>query len=442
MSEKPGLLKAFVKDEIVLIVEPSQAFSTIYQSILQNMGVHPSQVVIVRKFAEALRLVEEKKPRLLITEYEIEKSFGLELIELQEKQYEQSARISLITTKNSSDSAVAEAAEGQVDGFLLKPFPMDAFQKKISEILNQKLNPSPYVVKIAVGKNFYYSREFAQAVVEFLGAKPLHEKPSMACFHAGLTYQAMGDLKLALAEYKEGRKYQPLHYKCLLAEFEGLMTLANYPEAYTLTEIIRKNYPITSKRLGQMFVASVFTSHFEELPYLYELFTNLDQRSADLINLSSAALLTAGKFMIKQNNLKKSMEYFEIGLLIAGRNLTFLEKIIAEYIKINAPVEANSFLAKLKTFDQGSASHQRMTLQVDYLTLPKEVWAERARKSILDGQGDLEIFQKAIQVFASLGKEVQAESIIAKAVQTQPALRESLYKILENHLPKTANPGV
>jgi DNA-binding response OmpR family regulator len=436
MSAPQKPLQLFLKDQICLILEPSKSFSTALQSALQQMGVSLTRVIVARKFHDAKKIVEEKKPQLLITEFEIDGFMGLDLIEIQEKQYDPSARISFITTKNSSDSAVAEAAEGQVDGFILKPFTIDAFQKKLLEILVQKLRPSEYIQKINAGKLHFNKQAYDPAIQEFIGAKPLHPKPALACSFAGLSYQGKQDWERALQEFREGRKYQPLHYKCLVGEFEGLVATRSYQEAYALVEPIRKTYPITSRRLGQMFVAAVFTGHFEDLPLLYETFTKLENRTPDLINISSMALLTAGKFMIKQNDLKKAIEYFDIGLLISGRSFAFVEKVVLEFLKNNAIKEAEIFLGKTAPADAGTPHLARLVLKVDQKVLSKDQLAEKGRKLILDGHGTPEIFQMIIQTYAELGKESQAEAMIAKALETQPDMRATLYQLLSDHLKK------
>jgi tetratricopeptide (TPR) repeat protein len=436
MSAEQKPLQLFLKDQLCLILEPSKSFSTALQAALQQMGISLTQIVIARKFADAKKIVEEKKPQLLITEYDIDGSLGLDIIEIQEKQYEQSARISFITTKNSSDSAVAEAAEGQIDGFLLKPFTIDAFQKKLLEIVIQKLRPSEYIQKINAGKLHLNQKAYDQAIQEFNSAKPLNPKPALAYSYSGLSYQGKEDWVRALHEFREGRKLQPLHYKCLVGEFEGLVATRSYQEAYSLIEPIRKNYPITSKRLGQMFVAAVFTSHFEDLPLLYETFLKLENRTPDLINISSMALMTAGKFMIKRGDLKKALEYFDIGLMISGRSFAFIEKAVLEFLKVNAIKEAEAFLRKTAPQDAGTAHLARLVLKVDQMVLSKEQFAERGRKLILDGHGNTEIIESVIIAYAQLGRETQAEMIVTKALETQPDRRATFYKILADHLKK------
>lgn len=431
----PSNLPVFLQESPCLIADPSPSFSATIQFALQQMGIRLSQIVIARKFSDAKKLAIEKKPRLIITEHQIENGFGLDLIEIQDSQFEQSQRISFITTQNSTESTIAEAAEGQVDGYMLKPFPMSAFQKRMTEIVNQKINPSEYLLKVNSGKIHFAKSEFDMALGEFLAAKSLKEKPTLACFFAGNSFNAKGDYLSALKEYKQGQSYQALHYLCLTGEFDALVTLKNYEAAYELIEPIRKNYPITSRRLANMFVAAVYTNHFDDLSTFYSLYCGLDIRTPELIQISSIAMLTAGKYFIKQQNFKKALEYFEIGLMINGRSFSFLERIVMEFTKMNAFVEAELMLSKVNPLDIGTDHYTRLHFQVSQLILPPAEMVEKSRKIISAGLGTPEIFKSVVLAMAKLGKETLAESTISKAIESDPKLGPILYKILSDNLP-------
>lgn len=429
-------LSQFLQGQLCLIVEPSQSFSFAIQTTLQQMGVPHAQLYITRRMQDAKRIIEERKPKMLITEYEIDGVFAIDLIELQGKQYDLQSRISFINTMNDSDSAVAEASEGEVDGYLLKPFSMSVFKEKIEKVLAQKINPSPYLVKINVGKKLFNNHQFDKSLTEFLEAKPLHEKPTLACFHAGQTYQALGDVEKALAEYHEGLKHQPLHYRCLIGEFEALLGVKNYHEAYQLVGPLQKNYPITSKRLGHFFVAAVFTNHFEDLPVFYKLFNRLDQRTPELIRISSAAMMTAGRYFIKENNLDKALEFFEIGLLISGRNFEFLERVVNEFIKVQAGFRAQKLLANAHSSDFAKSRYLLLEYKVGQLTFTNEELIEKGRKLIDDGYGSPEIYRSVVKAMAELNKEILAGTFISKLKDKHPELCPELYKLLEDNLPK------
>jgi DNA-binding NarL/FixJ family response regulator len=435
MADAQTPLHFFMQDKLCLIVEPSQSFAFAIQTALQQMGIPHSQFYIARRIQDAKRIISERRPKLLITEFAIDGAYAMDLIEMQSKQYEPKDRISFINTLHGSDSAVAEASEGEVDGYLLKPFAMNVFQQKIELILSQKINPSEYLTKINVGKRFFLNQEFEKAAIEFIGAKPLNDKPALACFHAGQTYQALGDTSKALEEYQEGRFYQPLHYRCLIGEFEAHLAVKNYPEAYSLVEPIKKNYPITSSRLGNFFVAAVFTNHFNDLPTFYDLFTRLEIRTPELVKISSIALLTAGRFFIKENKPARALEYFDMGFMIAGRNFEFLEKAVNELLKVKAGEQAQALLYKASSSDIGKAPYLILEYKVGQLTFTDDEMVVKGQVLLEHGLGTPAVYASMVKAMAKQGREIFAGTFISKIEKNDKAVAQDLYKILESNLP-------
>lgn len=432
MADFNSLLSEFMKDQSVLIVEPSPAFTSTIQSCLHGFGVKGNQVITCQKFTDAKRILADRKPKVLITEYDLGENFGLALIEEQEKHHSEMSRISIIVTKNSSDSAVSEAAEEQVDAFILKPFSVDTFNDRLRDAFARKVQPSAYVQKIREGKNELVDGNYNPALSEFDEAKPLNNKPSLAHYYSGHVLQLQGDLKRALREYSEGLRFNPLHYKCLIGQFEVLMEQKNYHEAYKLVGTIRENYPLTSHRLGQIFIAAVYTQHFDDLPSYYELFLRLDQRTPWLVQLTTLALLTAAKFCVREKNLPKAMIFFDMATVTSARDVKVIEQIIDELFKVKASHEAQLIFAKILPSDVGSPIHSQLGFKVDSMILPRDQVMEKGRKLVMAGHGTPDIYRSMIDLTMALGKAPLAESVIAKAIETHPALRAELYKQFED----------
>jgi tetratricopeptide (TPR) repeat protein len=432
MSQKTSSIKEFLGGQVCLIVEPSSAFSSSIHACLMEFGLTLSQILTVRKFEDAKRIIHEKKPKVVISEYEVGTDLGLSLLELQGEYYpDEMSRISIIVTRNSADSAIAEAAEEQVDAYILKPFSVDFFRDKITTVFNRKMNPSNYMEKIRAGKNHFSLNEFKESVADFGEAKKLDDKPTLACFYSGQSYQAMGDKVKALAEFKEGRKYQPLHYKCLIGEFESEMAEQKYAEAYVLVELIRTHYPITSHRLGQFFIAAVFTYHFDELPTLYQIYLKLEQRPAKLVQLTSMALFTAGRYWVNQNSLQKAVDCFEMGVMASGREIGYIEKVINIFLKIKAAKESQVFFSKIQPSDVGTSAYNRLGFKIDQFILSKNQLIEKGRKIVAADEATPEIYISLVGLLADENKISMAESIISKALATYPEMRAELYQILK-----------
>jgi DNA-binding NarL/FixJ family response regulator len=348
VSDPKLTMKSFFENQVCLVVDPSKSFQASIQQCLKGLGQPSLNIVLIAKYEDAQRRIDELKPRIIITEYEVDGQKGLSLVEQQQKYHEDQSRISVVISRNSSDSAVAEAAEEQIDCFILKPFSMDEFRKKLTAVIENKINPSPYSLKIKEGRKVLQTKDYETAKALFQEAKTLHSKPSLACFYLGDSYRAISQMPAALAEFKEGRSYNNLHYKCLIGEFEVFVETKDYHKANALIPILIENFPLTPKRLTQVFIASVFSKQFDHLPVYYEQLVRFDKRSPELTKIASVALFTGGKWFLQKNDLKHACSLFEKALTAAVRDSVLLEQIVMELRKVGATKEADHFAAKSK----------------------------------------------------------------------------------------------
>lgn len=150
------------------------------------------------------------------------------------------------------------------------------------------------------------------------------------------------------------------------------------------------------------------------------------------------ALLTAGKYYLTEKEVSRATDLFDKGFLSAAKDLGYLEKVISELLKAGAADEAKAFLNKAPGHFLGTPEHSRLAFKIDAATLHGDQLIERGRKLVLDGHGTPEIFESMVRLTAEAGKVTLAESMIARAVKTNPELRAHLYKILEENLNKPA----
>lgn len=438
MSTPRISIEDFLKDQYALIAEPSPAFSASIRACLVNLGMNLDNIRVAYKFADCREFINEKKPKILVTEYKIEDFFGLELMDIQSKLYDEISRIAIVVTKSPEDSTVAEAAEEQVDAFLLKPFSSEDFRKKIMSVLEKKANPSTYMTAIKSGKELLAAKELKQAYEQFIKAKQLNPQPSLACYYASQCLKLAGKSEAAIEQLREGRSYQKLHYNCLTGEFDILMNGKRYAEAYELVALLKDNFPLTPRQLAQVFMASIFTRNFADVALHHALFLRLEHRSAELIKVASMALFTAGRYYLEKKDTDTAFDLFDKGLTASARDFAFLEKIVDELLKMKDVNSAQRFLAKTPQSMIGSAEHSRLLFKVDEAVMPSSQLIERGRQIVMSGKGTPEIYLIVVRLMAKEGKTTLAEAVISRAVSEDPKLRESLYKILDENLPKSS----
>lgn len=108
----------------VLVVEDDRAMSGLLSAMLKAAG---HEVLTAHDGAEALQMVEQQRPQLVITAWELPKMDGLELCrKLREDVHRRDVYLFVLASKDSPDGLV-DAFEAGVDDYLAKPFSQRVF---------------------------------------------------------------------------------------------------------------------------------------------------------------------------------------------------------------------------------------------------------------------------------------------------------------------------
>lgn len=102
----------------VLVVEDDRSMLALLEAMLRSAG---HEVVIARNGAEALRLIGEARPQLVITDWAMPEMGGIELCRrLRESAERRNVYVTILTAQESVDKLV-EAFEAGADDYLVKP---------------------------------------------------------------------------------------------------------------------------------------------------------------------------------------------------------------------------------------------------------------------------------------------------------------------------------
>jgi CheY-like chemotaxis protein/thioredoxin-like negative regulator of GroEL len=119
----------------------------------------------------------------------------------------------IMVTGEVDETTVAEAIEGEVDAYLLKPFTSDALQKKIEEVLEKRRQPSPTDIHINLGQVYLKGRQYDQALGEFFKAQDLNPKSARPLTCIGQAYEEKGELDTARQYYQKAVSLVPKFIK-------------------------------------------------------------------------------------------------------------------------------------------------------------------------------------------------------------------------------------
>lgn len=123
-------------DPILLIVEDDPAMRDLLELALKQQFVPPFELKIAQNGLEALDIIQEHPPTLIILDILLPQMNGLQLLtELQNLSiHRDDIRIVIISALGVRE-VVQQAVQGGANDFLVKPFDMDTLIERVKTVL-------------------------------------------------------------------------------------------------------------------------------------------------------------------------------------------------------------------------------------------------------------------------------------------------------------------
>jgi len=356
-------------------------------------------MALVGSIQEAREELKKTKPKIILADFMIGKESSLDLIQLQRKLHEQEKikdSIFVLVTSNASQSAVAQAAEEDVDTFIIKPFSLNTMKDALEAAVKIKLQPSLYLRLIDEGKELLFKGDYPAAIEKFKAAMDQHQTPTLACFYYGQAEYMLKALDAAESKYLNGLSFNKIHYKCLVGLFDLMYQEKRYSDAYDVMKRLAQYFPANPKRLGTVLRLSVLTNNFQDVDFYYKIFVEMDERSEELIRHMVSALAVTGRYYLRQKIYPRAIEVFEnAAISSAGRGmyLLYIIEALAEYSLLK---EAEPFVSRLQKVAPGSSE----VSAAKFLTLDPEMNAKdvvnKGRSILKDGVENPRVYEKLI----------------------------------------------
>jgi tetratricopeptide (TPR) repeat protein len=354
----------------------------------------------VGSMIEAEDIIKTKKVGLVLSDYIITGGSGFDLFKrVRETHLDSKNLCQILVTSNISQTAVAKAAEEDVDSFIIQPYTIQIIQESLINAVNAKIYPSPYIVKIEEAKIAMEKTQFEEAIVLLKEAMTMHSKPALALFYMGQAEYLRKALLEAEGSYSKGLSFNNIHFKCLIGLYELFLQENKLQEAYQVVKKVAKFFPANPDRLTQIVRLAIQTEHYEDMPYYYDIFTTLDERSKVLINYIGAGLYIAGKHQLINGNTSEALRCFECVAVSCSEFTKFLRAMITVMVENNLVTEAESFLSR---FPSGSMDHD------DYLVSEYLIFSHKNKDPNFSVRRGLDLYNKKIRDYLCMKEMIKA----------------------------------
>lgn len=422
-AKKIELFKAFLSTNDILIADKMSASRRRLVKTLVDMGAKRARIESVSHYSEAVDFIKTKKPKLILSDFTINGGAGFDLFKEYRENYPDEKKSTLIlVTSNISQSAVAKAAEEDVDSFIIKPYTAKSLEKSLLNTVIDKLYPSKYVQIIEQGKEKLFNGDYQEALEIFEKAKQLSKKPSLAYFYHGQTTYMLESFSDSENDYKKGLEINSIHFKCQIGLYDLFMKNNDHLQAYDVVKNIAKYFPANPDRLKEVVRLAIMTKNYTDIEDFYEIFKSLDEREEDVVNYICAGLYICGKFYFLNNQLKEGRKSFEkVGISCLGKG-----KFLKQMIKILVQYEFFDDAQKLLVRFPSGGGDQEDYLISTYLSESNQLNPTEKTSRGLDlynkGIRDPECVRIMIDSLTLLGSDKKARNYLEEAVHLWPDL--------------------
>lgn len=362
--DKKLVVQEYLSNYAVLVVDKNSSSRSRLLKVMVDLGTKRNMIHTAGTMAEATEIIKAQKIGLVLSDYAVGGGSGFDLFKLVREQFSDNKNLCLVlVTSNISQTAVAKAAEEDVDSFIIKPYTLQSIQENLLTTISTKIKPSPYILKIEKGKEMMGASDYVAACKIFEEAIPMHSRPSLAMFYLGQAQYMMAEKEQAKTKYNKGLSFNSIHFKCLLGLFDVFMKDNKHEEAYQVVKKIAKYFPANPERLAQIIRLAIITKNYEDIETYYELFTQLDERDTHMINYVGAGLFVAGKWYLLEGRAPLALQVFEKIAVSCAEFTKFLRAIVTILVEHGKNEEASRFMNR---FQAGSLEAEDYLVS-DYL---------------------------------------------------------------------------
>ncbi|MBN21269.1 MAG: hypothetical protein CL678_08265 [Bdellovibrionaceae bacterium] len=430
------VFEKYLKTQTVLVADSNHSSRSALARNIITLGAKPTSVSTASTYDDAVTIIEKKNPSLVLCDYDLGGRSGLELLQtLRKMKPEMDKKLFVLVTGNSSQSAVAQAAEEDVDTFILRPYTLEVLTNSLMRAAMEKFQPSPYRKTILEGKDLLFKGEIDPAVAKFEEAIKMDPKPALAYFYIGQADFMKEALQDAQGQYSKGLELNKIHYKCLTGLFDLLMKMQQYNEAYDVVKRVSRYFPANPDRLTQVLRLAIMTKNYDDIERYYKTFINMDVRNDELIRYVCAALVVCGKYYLQTNHSSRAMTLFTNAAVTGIGRVNILREIILTLCEHDMHKKAEDFLSRFPDDQKSDTIYLSLEYLVsEKLSDPSNV-VEQGRKLIDGGHEDLLIYQVLIRTSNRSGLNESAQKYLEQGSKKYPEQKDLLQRAFDSSTP-------
>jgi len=368
----------------ILIVDDMEAMCKAIRSMLKILNVG-GQIYYAYNGQEAWKLLNsDAQIDMAILDWNMPIMTGVELLEHIRDDRKLRDMPVVMVTAEANQEIVAEAAESEIDAYILKPVTVKSLEERIKAVIDKANNPPPMLMHLKNARMLEEKGQLVEAVREAMQAMEANPKSSRPIRELGHLYHKQGDSAQAEKYYLKAARMNPMD----VFAFHSLGDLA-----------LKK---------GDMDKAA---QHYEQAMRISP--RNLERG------------LNFAKILLEKDMAAKAIKVFDKILDLAEDPITVREEIAALCTSKGAytyAVELYGFILK-----NMPGRHDIMAKLVDAYDRTGE--GRKAMPYLLEleknTEKDIGLLLKIARIYLSIHQNARADHVLQKVIKIEPGNREA-----------------
>jgi tetratricopeptide (TPR) repeat protein len=357
-------MASYLSTKRILIADTGAYSAQALQRILIQLGAVTNEILVYRSFASAATGILARRPHILITDLYLENDLGLDLIALQNRQFDNRLDItSIVLAPDASAAKAGMIADADVDAVMIKPLNFQCAKEALFQALANKVKPSPYWATLEKGKEHYHRTELEEAMRLFEEAKRHDPRPTLSYYYLGLVRQQQKRFDEALQSYQSGLALNPTDYRCLNAALDLRLERSELFEAYTIAQRLHEYYPVNARKLLDFVKLSISVGKFEDIPNYHRVFLNGENLDAKTARGMIAAMLVAAKSFAWRDESTKALEVLKSAAKLALKQKILREESLRYFVETRHYDEAQTYYSELPASLKEDPAVQTISLE-------------------------------------------------------------------------------
>lgn len=282
-----------LKPLTILVVDDVTNMRRMLKNMLRHMGAE--HILEASDGPQAVEQLTRETVDLVLCDWNMPQMKGIEVLKFVRDKKEIENMPFIMVTAEVSEDVIAEAAETEVDDYLVKPFTLQQLGDKISRVLAKEEEVSDIDLHLARGRSYVITKQFEKAAQEFKTALAKNPNSPRTLHAFGQLYEEQGNDRQAEKMYLQAHKIAPKYLKATDALANLYQALGDQENHIKFTQ---KSVGISPRNMDRRFLlgqALVTAGRPDEAKKLFgEILSVASAQFAEIAEKVGEALLAMG----------------------------------------------------------------------------------------------------------------------------------------------------